>query len=416
MDQIISVTVARERILERFDCLPSEKVHITEALGRVLASDILAPHDLPLFPNSAMDGYAVNASDVSDTPTTLKVIGDIRAGQQPALTVTSGTAARIMTGAPIPRGADAVVPVELTDDKLSVSGSTVPSQVSIDGSVHLGAYIRRKGDDIRAGERVLVSGRKLTPVAIGVLAALGISLVNVACKPKVAILATGDELVDIDSILGPGQIRNSNSYSLISLVRDAGGEALNLKVAQDTVESVQSKLKLAVEHGVDLILTSAGVSVGAKDVVRMVIDQAGELVFWKVNMSPGKPLVFGQYDDTPLLGLPGNPVSSIIAFEVFARPSILKLAGHANLQRTTLPVRLLDSVETDGRETYFRAVVARDPNSDEFVARSAGGQGSHMMQTLVQANALVIIPAGREHVHSGEVLYAWMLSQVYGVL
>lgn len=411
---MLSVTAAQQKILEKFKCLSAEMVHITEASDRVLESDLLAPIDLPPFHNSAMDGYALQASDTYDAPSILRVIGDIHAGHDPTVTVTSGTAARIMTGAPVPLGADAIVPVELTDDTSSESGGPAPSKVRVMRSVSAGDYVRTTGEDIRVGECILHSGRKVSPAAIGVMAALGIPQVMVVRSPKVAILATGDELVEVDQVPGPGQIRNSNSYSLTALVREAGGEALNLSIASDTVQSVRSQLQSAVSQGVDFIMTSAGVSVGAKDVVRRVIEQEGQLEFWRVNMRPGKPVVFGHYQNTPLLGLPGNPVSSIIAFEVFARPAILKLGGHTEIKRAILRVRLQESIETDGRETYFRAVVESEHKDGGFVARSAGLQGSHIMQTLINANALVIVPAGTEVACPGAILSAWMLSEIPG--
>lgn len=407
---LLAVSDAQARILETLTPLPAEPVPLHNALGRVLAQDIYAPLDLPPFSNSSMDGYAVRAADVAAAPTTLQVVADIAAGHVSEVELAVGQAARITTGAPMPAGTDSVVPVELTDDSRSSSGARVPQQVTIMEPVRVGAHVRLIGEDVAAGECVLHAHTLVAPTIMGVLAALGLAEVPVFKKPRVAILGTGDEVADLHEPLGPGQVRNVNAYTLSALVSSYGGAAINLGVARDTVAAVQEKLRAALEADADLIVTSAGVSMGATDVVRLAMEQRGKLQFWRVNMRPGKPVAFGFYEGTPLLGLPGNPVSSIVACEVFVRPAILQLGGHASTAHPTIRVRMAEPVHSDGRETYFRARVRFDPATGNYVAHSAGGQGSHMLHTLAEANCLVIIPAGRETVAADDELEAWLLA------
>ncbi|MEK7786538.1 MAG: gephyrin-like molybdotransferase Glp, partial [Chloroflexota bacterium] len=334
---MLSVSEALTRILANFQTLGSEVFPSEIAVGRVLAETIRASLDLPPFPNSSMDGYAVRAADVraatTQSPATLAVIGDVPAGILPTLKVKPGTAARIMTGAHLPDGADAVIPIEATDDQRSSLGGPVPASVRIIKSVDAGAYVRQAGEDVRAGDVVLSPGTALRPYDLGVLAALGRAEVRVVRRPRVAVLSTGDELVDVDQLPGPGQIRNVNSYTLAALVRKYGGEPVLLGVAPDDLEAVSQKLRSAVEQGVEVILSSAGVSVGAYDVVKSAVERDGALEFWKVNMRPGKPLAYGRVGGIPFFGLPGNPVSAIVGFEIFVRPAILKLGGHARLDK-----------------------------------------------------------------------------------
>jgi len=271
--ELLSVSEAQARILDEFETLSAETVPLSQALGRVLATDIHAPLDLPPFSNSSMDGYAIRAADVSGAsegaPAQLRVIADIAAGHAPALRVTAGTAARIMTGAPLPEGADSVTPVEMTDDVASFTGAQVPERVAVFQAVANGAHVRHAGEEVRNGEKVLLAGTVLRPAALGVLAALGVSRAPVVRRPRVAILGSGDELVDVDQPLGPGQVRNVNSYTLAALVSEYGGAVVNLGVARDSVAAVTERLRAAVAQKVDLILTSAGVSMGATDVVRL---------------------------------------------------------------------------------------------------------------------------------------------------
>lgn len=413
--EMLSVGDAQTRILREVKVLPAETVALPRALGRVLAADIYASTDLPPFANSSMDGYAVRAQDIAhaseSAPSTLQVMADIAAGHSPDSPLAPGSAARITTGAPLPAGADSVVPVEMTDDDLSFTGAPLPKQVSIFQAVAEGAHVRRAGEDVRAGERVLPKHTQIGPASLGLLAALGVFEVGVFRLPRVAILGSGDELVELDETLGPGKIRNVNSYTVAALVTQYGGIPLSLGIARDTVESVEGRLQDAVRQQADLILTSAGVSMGASDVIRLALEKAGEIQFWRVNIRPGKPAAFGRYHDIPWLGLPGNPVSSVVACEVFARPAILKMGGHSSVERPSVRVRLQEQVRSDGRETYFRARVVYDATSDEYVAHSAGGQGSHMLGVLANANAFVIIPAGVTEVDAGSTLTAWLLSE-----
>jgi molybdopterin molybdotransferase len=413
----LSVSEALALVLGRIKILPLEEVDLFDALGRILAHPVTARDSLPPFANSAMDGYALRAVDVSgagaERPTRLKVVGDIAAGSSELPTVTSGTAARIMTGAPLPPGADAVIPVEDTDEPWRGLARALPEFVSIHRSVGAGDYVRYPGEDIRAGDVVLEAGRALRPQEIGLLASLGESRVKVIRRPRVGILATGDELVDISLPLSPGKIRNSNGYAQAAQVLSLGGVPVMLGVAADTEADVRERLDAGVAAGVDLLISSAGVSVGAYDVVKAVLDRAGGVTFWRVRMRPGKPLAFGTYQGIPILGVPGNPVSAMVSFEIFARPAILKLAGHTVLERPKLNVTVLEDISSDGRESFIRAIVSRDEHG--YVARTTGGQGSHMMTSMVKANALLVVPEGVKAVEAGSTLTALMIDWSGGV-
>lgn len=407
----LSVSEALDLILARVAVLPAEEVALLEALGRVLATPVVAADALPPFANSSMDGYALRAADVGlagiDNPIELRVVGDIAAGTNPAIVIESGAASRIMTGAPLPAGADAIVPVEDTDEPWRGSERPLPERVAIRRAVKSGDFVRYPGEDIQAGMTVLEAGHTLRPQEIGVLASLGVGQVPVVRRPRVGVLATGDELIEADAPLSPGKIRNSNSYAQAAQVRALGGEPLLLGVAGDSESDVRAKLDAAVEAQVDLLVSSAGVSVGAYDVVKSVLDRAGNVGFWRVRMRPGKPLVFGSYRDIQYLGLPGNPVSAMVSFETFARPAILKMAGHIRLDRPAVSVILLENIHSDGRQSYLRAIVTKDERG--YVAMTTGSQGSHIMTSLVKANALVIVPEGVTEVAAGTALTALMI-------
>jgi len=413
----LSVREALSLVLEKVEILPAEEVSLLEALGRVLAAAVVATDDLPPFANSAMDGYAVQAADVTaasqDAPARLRVIADIAAGSSLTVNLRSSTAARIMTGAPLPPGADAVIPVEDTDEPWRGVERPLPEHIAVYRSVRAGDYVRYPGEDIRAGDAVLEEGKVLRPQEIGVLASLGVSRVAVVRRPLVAILATGDELVDVSAPLSPGKIRNSNSYAQAAQVTALGGTPVLLGVAGDTEQAVREKLADAVSAKVDLIISSAGVSVGAYDVVKAVLEDSGDIGFWRVRMRPGKPLAFGMFQDIPYLGMPGNPVSAMVSFETFARPAILKMGGHENVARPSVQAVVLEDIRSDGRESYLRAIVARDERG--YVARTTGGQGSHMMTSLVKANALLVVPEGVKEVAAGTVLTALMIDWSGGV-
>lgn len=408
---MLSVSEALSRVLSDFQSLGAEPVAAIDAAGRVLAESVRATLNLPPFANSSMDGYAVRAADVrgvaAHAPAALAVIGDVPAGVIPSVIVLSGTAVRIMTGAQVPDGADAVVPVEATDDTRSPTGGPLPAIVQIREPVLAGANIRVVGEDVRLGEEVLPRGTLLRPYDIGVLAAFGINRVAVVRRPRVAILGTGDELVDIDQVPAAGQIRDTNGVTLTALALKYGAEPIRLGVARDRVEDVYARLIDAVERGADVIVSSAGVSVGAYDVVKTAVERDGSLVFWKVRMRPGKPLAYGRFRGLPFFGLPGNPVSAVVGFEIFVRPAILKLAGRLRLDKPRVGVSTSEPLYSDGRESYLRAVVVRE--GDRYVAHSAGGQGSNMISSLARSNALVIIPEGVREAPAGSRLDAWML-------
>ncbi|HRO23704.1 MAG TPA: molybdopterin molybdotransferase MoeA [Promineifilum sp.] len=413
----LSVREALNLILGTIDILSSEELNLFDGLGRVLAQSVTAHDSLPPFANSSMDGYAVRAEDVGgareDRPIRLKVIGDIAAGAGILPEVIAGTAARIMTGAPLPPGADAVVPVEDTDEPWRGKERPLPEFVAIHRAVGPGDFTRHPGEDIRAGDIVLEKGCVLRPQEIGILAALGVGRINVIRRPRVGVLATGDELVDVASPLTPGKIRNSNGYAQTAQVAALGGVPVMLGVAGDTEAAVRERLDAGVAAGVDLLISSAGVSVGAYDVVKAVLDEVGDVAFWRVRMRPGKPLAFGSYRGIPFLGVPGNPVSAMVSFEMFGRPAILKMAGHDKLERPRVEVTILEDIDSDGRESYIRAVVTRDERG--YLARTTGGQGSHMMTSLVKANALLVVPEGVKAIQAGTKLKALMIDWSGGI-
>ena len=351
---LLPVSTARARLLERFPKLPVERLKLTQAGGRVLAEVLHADHDLPPFANSSMDGFAVLAADIHtarpDQPVCLRVVADVPAGMATPRVVGAGEAIRIMTGAQLPPGADAVTPVENTDFNERSAGSLAPDFVCIYQPEPVGANIRPRGGDVRQGELVLAAGHQLRPMEIGFLSMLGIAEVPVHRQPRVAIFSTGDELLPVEEPLQPGKIHDANSYTLGGLVEQAGGIALQLGIIPDDVAEVRSALRKAVALKADMILSSAGVSVGAFDFVRKVVEEEGELDFWRVNMRPGKPLAFGSYQGVPFIGLPGNPVSAYIGFLVFVRPAIWKMCGLPPTKTHTLRVEAGEAIESDGRE------------------------------------------------------------------
>lgn len=407
---ILSVTEAREQLLRAFSPLEPETILLEKAAGRVLAEAVLAPSDLPPFANSSMDGFAIRAGDVTQasepTPVRLRVVADIPAGKPSDVILQPGQAARIMTGAPLPSGADTVVPVEDTDFNHRDAGSQAPAEVQIMHPVSMGAYVRPRGEDLRAGDVVLDSGKRLRPKDVGMLAMLGHANVRVVRRPVVGVLSTGDELLPVGAPSEPGKIYESNAHTLAALVEDAGGRALNLGIAPDRAEAVQERLDWAVAQGVDLILTSAGVSVGAYDFVRHVVETYGRLDLWRVNMRPGKPLTFGEYRGVRFVGLPGNPVSTYVGFEVFVRPALCKLLGMP-WQREALRAKLEEAVQSDGRESYLRGVVTLREGA--YSARLTGHQGSGNHYSLVQANAFIIVPGGVKSLPLGSEVDFWSL-------
>jgi len=399
---MLSVTEARERILSHFQNTASENIPLIASVNRVLAADIAAAHDLPHFNNSSMDGFAVRSVDSSTAAAaspwrsplqiTLSVVADIPAGSAPTVTIGQGQAARIMTGAQLPDGADAVIPVEDTDFNDRAAGQPAPKKVTFTRVVKPGENVRPRGMDLHSGDVVLKKGHVLKPQDLGLLSMLGFANIQAHKKPRIALLSTGDELLNVDEPLTAGKIHDSNSYALAALIENTGAEVLRLGIAKDTRESVESLLQKAVHENADLIVSSAGVSVGAFDFVKEVIESNGRLDFWRVNMRPGKPLAFGEYHGKPFIGLPGNPVSAFVGFEVFVRPVLEKLSGQLNGNRLTVKVRCGEEIESDGRESYLRAKI-RNENGVR-IATLTGHQGSGNLLSLVQADALLIIPAG----------------------
>jgi molybdopterin molybdotransferase len=408
---MLSVTEARERILSHFQPVPTESILLIAAVARVLAQDIAAAQDLPLFDNSSMDGFALRSQDSSPAAAasrvTLRVVADIPAGSVPKVFLGAGEAARIMTGAQLPRGADSVIPVEDTDDNLRGAGSAAPETVSFNRMVKVGENIRSRGSDIHTGDVVLQKGHSLKPQDLGLLAMLGFANVEVFKRPRVALLSSGDELLEVGAKLEDGKIRDSNSYTLAALIESTGAQVVRLGVAKDTRESVSSLFEKAVAEKVDLILSSAGVSVGAFDFIKEVIESQGRLDFWRVNMRPGKPLAFGEYCGINFIGLPGNPVSAFVGFEVFVRAVLGRLSGRSDGSRPRVRARCAEEIESDGRESYLRAKI-REENGVYF-ANLTGHQGSGNLLSLVQADALLIIPAGVKCVPAGQEVEALLL-------
>jgi molybdopterin molybdotransferase len=409
-DELLDVKEAQKRILDFFIPNDTQLVNVRKATGYFLSEDLQATFDYPLFVNSAMDGFAVRSVDVTsastEKPVNLSVVADIPAGESVAAHIGCGESARIMTGAPVPGGADAVVPIEDTDVNYRESGLVAPKEVKIYTSVAAGENIRPVGDDVRKGDLVMRSGKCLEPQDIGFLSMLGFTNVPTYRKPRVGILSSGDELVEPDFELTPGKIYDANRPMLLSLADSFGCEALDLGIAKDNENDVRSCLDNAVKMNVDMILSTAGVSVGAFDVVRQVIDTHGKMDFWRVNMRPGKPIAFGNYSGVPFIGLPGNPVAAFIGFHVFVRPIIEKMNGGEPQVRNTYRVKLLESIRSDGRESYLRVVIITNP-SGQLTAQLTGHQGSGNLRSLVDAQALLIVPSGVKSMPAGSYAEAW---------
>lgn len=401
---MLSVEEALGRVLAAFQPLPPERVPVLETLGRVLAEDVYADMDIPPLANTAMDGYAVRAADTlgatPDHPVRLRIVHDLAAGYVSEVAVQPGTAIRIMTGAPMPPGADAVVEFEDTEQ--------AGEWVQIRKAVAPGKNVRSAGEDVRKGELILPKGTEMRPQEVGMLAALGHSEAWVHRRPRVAILATGDEVIEIDAPWQPGKIRNANSYSNAAQVMRYGGIPLLLGIARDDILELTRRIRSGLEEKADLFLTSGGVSMGDFDVVKKVLAAEGEMSFWRVRMKPGKPLAFGQIGGVPLLGLPGNPVSAMVAFELFARPAILKMLGKTCFQKPTIQATLLDEIRRkDDRRHYLRVTV--EERGGEYLARLTGDQGSGILLSMVRARGLAIIPENVGRLVAGAKVTVMML-------
>jgi len=400
----LTVEEARERVLARFHPLEAEAIPLSDALGRVLAEDALARASSPPFTNSAMDGYALRSADTTganaQAPIRLQLVGEVPAGSVYPRVVQAGEAVRILTGAPLPDGADAALQQELTE--------VSDGWVTIAQPVAPGTNIRHAGEDAQPGALLAQAGAELGPAEIALLASLGVSPVRVARRPRVAILATGDELAPLGQPLKPGQIYNSNTPYLIAAVIRAGAEPVALGIAPDREEALREKLAQA-RQGFDLILTSGGVSVGDYDLVKQLLSEQGAMEFWRVRMRPGKPLAFGSLGETPLLGLPGNPVSAAVTFELFGRPAIRRMLGAAQVERPLIEVTLEGSDQRRSDRRHFVRVRLAS-RGGRLVARATGEQESHLISSLQGATALLIVPEGEGVIREGELAQALLLN------
>jgi len=402
---------AARQILADLRPLPPERVPLRQALDRVLAEDVTSPLDLPPWDNSAMDGYAVRAADIR-AGVELRVIETVPAGQFPQRPVGPGEATRIFTGAPLPTGADGVVRQEDTE-------VPAPDRVRVTNPRDAGKNLRRRGEDIRRGATALLAGTELGPAQLGVLASITQATPLVHRAPRVAFLGSGEEIVDLDraaEILAGTKIATSNSYTLHANIRRAGGIPLELGIARDTAESLRALFTRAREEKADLLVTTAGVSVGEHDLVRGVLGELGAVIkLWRIRMRPGAPLGFGMLGDMPWIGLPGNPVSTMVTFELFVRPAIRRLLGAALPFRRVVPVRLAEAVTLGPPLRHFlRAVVSADGDG-RLEARLTGPQGSGILTSMVRANALLIVPEDRPAVPVGETLSAILLDDPHHV-
>ena len=388
---MIPLEEARGHVLARVEALPARRVPLEEALGLVLAEPVSSSEPIPAFANTAMDGYAVRAADTVGAPVELDVVGTIGAGDSGSLHVGAGQAARIMTGAPIPPGADAVVKVELTS---SPGGSG--DRVRVEVSVKSGNHIRHPGEDVAAGERVLEAGTVVTPGRVGLLASVGAYEIAAHGRPRVGVLSTGDELADTPGPLRRGQIRDTNRRTLLGLVSEAGFEGVDLGIAPDRPDDISRAFR-AGAAGCDAVLSSGGVSMGDFDYVKVVLDRIGEMRWMQIAIKPAKPFAFGIVDGTPMFGLPGNPVSSMVSFELLAKPALRAMAGHGPDDLGPTLVRAVSDDKLghrgDGKTHYVRVAAKRDEHGVMRVIRS-GGQGSHQLAAMTRADALAVVSDG----------------------
>ncbi|HTK46117.1 MAG TPA: gephyrin-like molybdotransferase Glp [Patescibacteria group bacterium] len=438
-EAVRSVEAAREAILGAIPSPTGEEIIPTaRALGRVLARDVTAVVTLPPWDNSAMDGYAIRAADVSsateEVPVRLAVSGEVPAGGAPDRAVDVGGAVRIATGAPIPPGADAVVPVEQTTplDAAGIAGARgrdalgpLPAAILVHAAGPAGTHLRRRGSDLSEGATILTSGSALTPAAIALAAGAGVAAVQVRRQPRVAVLATGNEVRPAGEPLGPAGIPDANGPGLRALVETAGATPIDLGIAPDDQADVVGRLRSALGQGADAIVVAGGVSVGPYDVVKLAFESIGEIALWRVAVQPGKPFAFGTATrpdggTTLLFGLPGNPVSSFVTFELFVRPAIRALAGRRDLLRPVDRAVLLEDVRTaPNRRAFVRVSVDRDadgaPSRDAqgrvrvHLSHGPAGQGSHVLSALASADGLAVIPEAVEVSPAGAAVDLWWL-------
>ncbi len=414
-EDMLSVEEAYERVMASFGPLEAVEAPLLECMGQTLAEDVTSPLALPPLANSGMDGYALRGTDIAgaskDSPIRLPVIGIVAAGQMPGRAVEAGTAMRIMTGAPVPDGADTVVPFEETDEVQRKSEGRPLDEVAVFSEMPAGANVRPAGEDIRIGELVLEAGTVIRAAEVGVLASLGLDRARVIRRPLVSVLATGDELETAGSSLAGGRIYDSNSFSVAASVVACGGVPRLLGIARDNLEDLHAKL--AATAGSDLVITSAGVSKGDYDIVKDVLEQRGAMNFWSVRMRPAKPLAFGHLrgeggKDVPLLGLPGNPVSAMVAFEMFARPAIRAMLGRPLRARPAVDGILTGPIRNyDGRRVYARVEV--ELKNGVYYATPTGPQGSNILTSMSRANGLAICPEDLPAKQAGEQIRIIML-------
>jgi molybdopterin molybdotransferase len=393
--KLMSADDALARILAGVPTLPAVETPLLDALGLVLAEDIAADRDVPPFRNSAMDGYAVRGDDVASAPVELRVVGEVAAGGFSDRTVEPGEAMRIMTGAPVPDGADTVVRVEDTDNASDL--------VTIAAATPKGMAIRDAGEDLKAGERVLAAGTLLRAAEIGLLASVGRARVRVRKRPRVAVFSTGDEIVDLDVSLGRGQIRDSNRYTLASAVRAVGAEAWVRGIVRDSPDALRAALREGL--AADAIVTSGGVSVGDHDHLKPVLSELGTIDFWAIAIRPGRPLAFGELKDgdrrVPIFGLPGNTVSALVTFEIFVRPALLRMQGRANVSRPRVKARLVEPVDKPG---FLRFYARGIHDAVAGTVRLTGPQGSGILRSMSLANCLIDLPVGPSRIEQGETV------------
>ena len=392
---MLTLEDALARVLAEVEPLPAERVSLEAAYGRVLAEDVISPRSIPPWDNSAMDGFAVRAADLADLPASLTVLETIPAGGVPSRVVAPGTCARIMTGAPMPEGADAVVMIEHT----SAWGVEGPVDVvQIRSGARVGQHVRPRGDDVREGQVVLRAGQVLTPPAVGALSSMGFPSAMVVQRPLVAVLSTGDEVVEAGWPLGPGQIYSSNTHTLLGLIREAGGLGLHCGIAPDEPEGLRGALARC--RRADLVLSTGGVSVGDFDQVKDILADEGALDFWKVAIKPGKPLAFGTFGGRPFFGLPGNPVSCAVNFLQFVRPYLRKMMGLSRLYLPVVSARLTAAVrKKPGRAHLVRVRLGLDPEG--FTCAPTGSQSSGVLGSMVAADGLALLPRERAGAAAG---------------
>jgi molybdopterin molybdotransferase len=416
LPDLIPLDVAQAHVLDGVVPLPAETVPLEAAAGLVLAAPVVSALTVPSWINSAMDGFAVRGADIAAAsranPVTLRVLGEVAAGRAPEIAVVEGTAIRIMTGAMLPDGADTVVPVEETD--APAGASAIPDAVAIYTAVRTGDHVRHPGSDVRVGTPLLEAGRACDAAAVALLAATGNAAVSVHRRPRVAVISTGDELVPPGEPLGPGQIHDCNSFTLAAQAAEAGAEVRRLGIARDTLEDLLALLREAVAWA-DVVILSGGVSVGAHDHVKAAFGTMGDLALWRVAIKPGRPFAFGKASvgdrTVRLFGLPGNPVSVFVTFELFVRPVLRTLAGHTRaFDRPVRIVRLAEPMRgASGRQNINRVVLVPDPERpDGLLARTSGGQDSYMLGSLAKANAMVFVPPDTD-LPAGADITAWVL-------